>query len=98
MPARDHERVRNAGCCELHARKIADLDRLVDQFNTVDRILIGTSKAFDFGDDSNTPRFAYIGPQIDDVAWADEWASPWPDRKAKRQRVLVSFSTTFQPT
>lgn len=74
---------------------LAPLDCLIDQLKPARRILIGISRHFDFAPEGDHGRFAYVGPQLDDLAWTGQWYSPWPADDA-RPLALVGFSTTFQ--
>ncbi len=60
-----------------------------------DRVLVLTSPAFDFPATWLPPNVHYVGPQLDDPAWAQPWASPWPSDHPD-PLVVVSLSTTFQ--
>jgi MGT family glycosyltransferase len=71
------------------------LAQLTDQHLVAEGILLGTSRAFDFAPSQLPPRVSYVGPQLDDPAWAAPWHSPW-DANDLRPLVLVGFSTTFQ--
>jgi len=71
------------------------LAHTIDQGEAADATLMGTARAFDFAPDSLPPNFRYVGPQLDQPAWAASWTSPWPADDA-RPLVLVGFSTTFQ--
>jgi MGT family glycosyltransferase len=71
------------------------LATLADQHASAERLLLGTSRAFDFAPDVLPPHVLYVGPQLDDPAWAEDPASPWPEDDA-RPLVLVAFSTSFQ--
>jgi len=71
------------------------IDQLLDQMKRIEMILAAVSPAFDFAPDTNPPGLVYIGPQLDDPAWAEPWKSPFP-AEDKRPLVLVGFSTTFQ--
>ena len=71
------------------------LSTVLEQVAAARKILIGVSRAFDFGPEIDPPGFAYVGPQLDDLAWAAPWRSPFGPDDA-RPLVLVSFSTTFQ--
>ncbi len=71
------------------------LGSLMEQLRPARRVLIGISRHFDFAPEGDHGRFAYVGPQLDDLAWAGEWQSPWPQDDA-RPLALVGFSTTFQ--
>ena len=74
---------------------LAQLDTVLEQISQAKKILIGISRTFDFASESDPPGFAYVGPQLDDPAWAEPWVSPWQEGDA-RPLVLVGFSTTFQ--
>jgi MGT family glycosyltransferase len=71
------------------------LATLGDQHLAAERLLLGTSRAFDFAPAVLLPHVRYVGPQLDDPAWAAPWRSPWPAEDA-RPLVLVAFSTSFQ--
>jgi MGT family glycosyltransferase len=73
---------------------LAPLASVFDQLQAADRILLGTSRAFDFPADL-PQSFRYVGPQLDELFWAEPWSSPWPEGD-RRPLALVSFSTTFQ--
>jgi len=66
-----------------------------DQTRSADRILLATSSAFDFPVPSLPRGMGYVGPLLDPPAWAQTWASPWPDDD-RRPLILVAMSTTFQ--
>ena len=68
---------------------------LADQHLAAERLLLGTARAFDFAPNELPPHIAYVGPQLDDPAWAASWHSPWPADDS-RPLVLVAFSTSFQ--
>jgi MGT family glycosyltransferase len=68
---------------------------LLHQFRAADRLLLATSEIFDFPADHLPEQIRYVGPQLDEVAWADSWVSPWHPED-ERPLVLVAFSTTFQ--
>jgi MGT family glycosyltransferase len=71
------------------------LERVLDQPLRAERLLLGTARAFDFAPDGLPSHVRYVGPQLDDPAWAEPWVSPWP-ADDRRPLVLVGFSTTFQ--
>jgi MGT family glycosyltransferase len=73
---------------------LAPLADVFDQLNAADRILLATSRAFDF-DQSPPAPFRYVGPYLADPAWAAPWTPPWP-ADDRRPLVLVSFSTMYQ--
>jgi MGT family glycosyltransferase len=71
------------------------MEHLFDQAEAAERVLLGTSRAFDFAPDVLPPRFCYVGPQLDAPAWAEPWTSPWR-ADDPRPLVAVAFSTSFQ--
>jgi len=70
------------------------IGQLLDQFRAVSMILAAVSPSFDMAP-GDQPGLTYIGPQLDDPAWAAPWRSPFPAGDT-RPLVLVGFSTTFQ--
>jgi MGT family glycosyltransferase len=66
-----------------------------DQIGRVQRVLVQTSAAFDFPATRLPDNVTYVGPELEDPAWAEPWRSPWP-AEDRRPLVLVGFSTTFQ--
>ena len=71
------------------------LTRIEDQLLSAERLLLGTSRAFDFAPAVLPSHIRYVGPQLDDPAWACDWRSPWSEDD-RRPLVLVAFSTSFQ--
>jgi MGT family glycosyltransferase len=89
------DRLLNRGLPGLNAARadlgLAPLRRLRDQYGRADRVLVLTSPAFDFP--ARLPaNLRYVGPQLDDPAWAQPWEPPAGD---DRPFVLVAMSTTF---
>ncbi len=74
---------------------LAPLADLTGQHLAAERLLLGTSRAFDFAPAQLPPHILYVGPQLDDPTWAEAWRSPWPPAD-DRPLVLVGFSTSFQ--
>jgi MGT family glycosyltransferase len=70
---------------------LAPLADLFDQLDAADRILLATSRAFDFAP-SLPGAYRYVGAYLDDPVWAGDWTAPAADRPL----VLVSFSTMYQ--
>jgi MGT family glycosyltransferase len=70
------------------------LANLFDQLDAAGRILLATSRAFDFDQCPPQP-FRYVGPYMDDPEWTEDWTPPWPASDT-RPLVLVSFSTMYQ--
>lgn len=71
------------------------LATIADQHLAAERLLLGTSEAFDFAPPTLPAHIRYVGPQLEDPAWAEPWRSPWP-AEDRRPLVLVAFSTSFQ--
>jgi MGT family glycosyltransferase len=71
------------------------IEHLFGQLAPAKKVLMAVSRSFDFVPEPDPPGFAYVGPQLDDPAWAEPWVSPWP-AEDERPLVLVGFSTTFQ--
>jgi hypothetical protein len=52
---------------------------VIDQFLHVDRMLVLTSKSFDFRTEHLPRHVQYVGPVLDDPTWAPvTWQTPWP--------------------
>jgi MGT family glycosyltransferase len=73
---------------------LTPLSDIFDQLSAAGRILLATSRAFDF-DQTAPPPYCYVGPYLADPAWTTDWASPWGAGDA-RPLALVSFSTMYQ--
>ncbi len=86
LPALNHARA---------ALGLRPLAALGDQHLAAERLLLGTSGAFDFAPPALPPHVRYVGPQLDDPSWAAPWQSPWPADDT-RPLILVGFSTSFQ--
>src|SRR5262249_18668734 len=53
-------------------------------------------RSYDFAARAELPAgVVYVGPQLDDPAWAAPWTSPWPDG-ATEPLVIVALGSTFQ--
>ena len=65
------------------------------QLAWAERLLVLTSLAFDFPARSLPPNVRYVGPQLDDPAWAPPWESPWSPEHPD-PLVVAGFSSTFQ--
>jgi len=77
------------------ALKLPPLAHALDQAQAAQATLIATARAFDFAPDILPPGVRYVGPQLDEPAWAQTWISPWSPSD-DRPLVLAGFSTTFQ--
>jgi MGT family glycosyltransferase len=73
---------------------LARLDDLLQQLDAAGRILMATSRAFDFDQVPPEP-YRYVGPYLADPAWTGDWSPPW-SADDPRPLVLVSFSTMYQ--
>jgi MGT family glycosyltransferase len=87
----------NRARAELRLPMLADVMHLFDR---ADRLLLATSRAFDFEADSLPANFRYVGPLLDVPNWskslqAKSWQAPW-SAQSKRPRVLVACSTGAQ--
>ncbi len=89
------DRLWNQGLPELNRAReslgLAPLNRLLAQYDQVERVLALTAAAFDFPA-ALPSNVRYVGPQMDDPAWAEPWTPPTDD---DRPFVLVAMSTTF---
>jgi len=88
------DRLWNRGLRELNRVRasvdLQPLDRLLAQYERAERVLALTSSAFDFPA-ALPANVRYVGPQLDDPAWAEAWTPP----NTGRPFVLVAMSTTF---
>jgi UDP:flavonoid glycosyltransferase YjiC (YdhE family) len=83
----------NAARCALG---LAPLPDVFGQFAAARRLLLATSRAFDFPAERVPDFVRYVGPQLGEPGWAaGAWESPWP-ADDPRPLALVAFSTTFQ--
>jgi MGT family glycosyltransferase len=74
---------------------IAPLKHPYEQYDRADRVLVMTSRAFDFPAPSLPPNVRYVGPMLADPVWAQPWVSPWPADHPE-PLVLVGLSSRFQ--
>ncbi len=74
---------------------LAPLGDICDQRQAAAAYFIATARAFDFAPEVLPSGVSYVGPLLNDPAWAGSWSSPFPPHD-RRPLVLVSFSTTFQ--
>ncbi|MEA2283180.1 MAG: hypothetical protein QOK21_3787 [Solirubrobacteraceae bacterium] len=75
-----------------HAHGLAPVSGPFEQFHRANRLLVLSSKAFDFPAHSMPANLRYVGPILDDPTWVQPWAAPPGDEPL----VLVALSTTFQ--
>ena len=88
-------RLFDKGLGDLNAARTAHglepLGHVLDQFLEADRLLILTSRAFEFPQYSPPPKVRFCGPRLDDPAWVGDWEPPAGDDPL----VLVGLSSTF---
>lgn len=71
------------------------LPDVMDLFDRADRVLLATSRAFDFEPTSLPDNLRYIGPLLDVPNWSKSWQAPWPGQP-DRSRALIACSTGAQ--
>jgi MGT family glycosyltransferase len=76
------------------AMGLSPLADVFDQLGAAGRILLATSRAFDFDQAPPAP-YRYVGPYLADPAWAGDWRPPWAAGDG-RPLALVSFSSMYQ--
>ena len=64
---------------------------VLENFERADRLLLLTSRAFEYESFSPPPNVRVTGPRLDDPAWAGGWTPPAGDEPL----VLVGMSSTF---
>jgi MGT family glycosyltransferase len=87
----------NRARADLRLPMLADVMHLFDR---ADRLLLATSRAFDFQADSLPANFRYVGPLLDVPNWskslqANSWQAPW-SAQSDRPRALIACSTGAQ--
>jgi MGT family glycosyltransferase len=70
---------------------LAPLEHVLDQGRSAARVLVLTSRAFDFIGPL-PPVVKHVGPRLDDPLWAQEWTPPIGDKPL----ILVALSAGFQ--
>ncbi len=66
-----------------------------DLMDRLDKLLLLSTREFDFERQILPENVRYVGPQLDDPSWAAPWQSRWPADSAE-PLVLVSMGTSFQ--
>ena len=67
------------------------LEHALEQGRTAARVLVMTSRAFDFLGPL-PPTIVHVGPRLDDISWAGEWKAP----PGEQPLVLVGLSSDYQ--
>lgn len=73
------------------AHQLAPVAHPLDQIHAAERFLVLTSRAFDFPVPRLPANVRYVGPRLDDPAWAGAWTPPPGDEPL----VLVGLSSTY---
>ncbi len=73
---------------------VEPLPHVLDQLRRQERTVCLYSEAFDFPAPRRDPGLRFVGPILDEPAWAKPWQSPWAADDS-RALVIVSLSTTF---
>ncbi len=82
----------NESCAHLG---VAGVSHVMDLFDRPARVLLATSRAFDFEADWLPTNVRYVGPLLDQPSWSEPWRAPWK-ATVKQPRVLISCSTGAQ--
>jgi MGT family glycosyltransferase len=64
---------------------------VLENFQRADRLLLMTSRAFEYEQYTPPPNVRLVGPRLDDPAWAGGWTPPAGDEPL----VLVGMSSTY---
>ncbi len=70
------------------------LGHVLEHMDRPARFLCLYSEAFDLPAEQHPTQLRYVGPVLEQPAWAEPWNSPWP-LDDQRPLVVVSMSTTF---
>ncbi len=93
------ERIWKKGLPPINAARadlgLAPLSSFWSQYDRADAAFVLTSRAFDFEAERLPENVRYLGPVLDDPAWAAQWTPPWPEGSPEPV-VLVALSSTYQ--
>ncbi|HEX5894907.1 MAG TPA: glycosyltransferase [Thermoleophilaceae bacterium] len=73
------------------ANGLEPIGSVLENFERADRLLLMTSRAFEYESFTPPPNVRLVGPRLDDPAWAGGWTPPAGDDPL----VLVGMSSTF---
>ena len=73
------------------AHGLAPAGSVLENFERADRLLLMTSRAFEYEGYSPPPNVSVVGPRLDDPAWAGSFSPPPGDEPL----VLVGMSSTY---
>jgi MGT family glycosyltransferase len=68
---------------------------LFDQLGIARRVLLATSRSFDFAPDPLVEPFVYVGPYVADPLGTEDWETPW-SRHDARPFVVVTSSGLYE--
>ena len=75
--------------------ELPTLPHPLDEFGRADKVLLLTSRHFEYAGYKLDDRTIFAGPVLDDPSWAPRWRSPWPIDD-ERPLALVTLGSTFQ--
>jgi MGT family glycosyltransferase len=88
-------RLFDRGLADLNAARaahgVAPLEHVLDQYGRADRLLLLTSRAFEYPVFAPPANVRIVGPRLEDPAWAGTWTAPPGDAPL----VLVGLSSTY---
>ena len=73
------------------ANGLEPITSVLENFERADRLLLLTSRAFEYEQFSPPRNVSVVGPRLDDPAWAGDWTPPPGDEPL----VLVGMSSTY---
>ena len=73
------------------ANGLEPVGSVLENFERADRLLLMTSRAFEYESFTPPPNVRLVGPRLDDPAWAGDWTPPAGDAPL----VLVGMSSTY---
>ena len=73
------------------ANGLEPIASVLENFERADRLLLLTSRAFDYESFSPPPNVRVVGPRLDDPAWAGDWTPS----SGEDPLVLVGMSSTY---
>jgi MGT family glycosyltransferase len=73
------------------ANDLEPIGSVLENFARADRLLLMTSRAFEYESFTPPPNVRLVGPRLDDPAWAGDWTPP----PGADPLVLVGMSSTF---
>jgi MGT family glycosyltransferase len=73
------------------ANGLEPIGSVLENFERADRLLLLTSRAFEYESFSPPPNVRVVGPRLDDPVWAGDWTAPLGEGPL----VLVGMSSTY---